>query len=422
MDLSNVLSQIKACFLNFGTKEDKRAKIQASDFLGALICGFGKKDARVRSLNTLRKSVMELTGKILSRGSFWERMATKKLTKQLQLLLSSFMSELCVKLKIGQTILDLLSVTKIFLLDSSSITLPPEAKGDFPAPRSNVIPAAIKVHALWDLFGGIVKWFNLTPATTHDRKGFPPLDMLVGALIIFDLGYWDYQLLKNMKDLGIFFLSRVKTTAKIKIVNVVSGVSRTCIGFDLHSQRLMGFRGNIVEVIGQFIIQKTGETFESRVIGFWNPNDTEYYWYVTNLKVSSILIYPLYRLRWQLELLWKSWKGCLVMDEITSANRNIILNLTLTGMCSSMISGAISISVLNNESEEIQSANSVQRAASIFVRIGAKLFHFISGKIRGSKEKLMETIDLFKNEFFDPNYNKRVGSLKRVFLGVVETS
>lgn len=207
------------------------------------------------------------------------------------------MGELRVELDIGIEMLQSLGVTRLLIHDSSSFTLPDAASVEFPAPRNNVIPAAMKIHLLFDLLWGTHQWFDITPAITHDRKGFPPLELLKGALIIFDLGYWDFQLLKDMISLGVLFLSRVKSNARIKIVNVVSGASRTCIGFDLHSGRLDGFRGEIVELIGEFIVPKIREVFQTRIIGFWCSDNHAYHWYATNLTVSSVVIYPLYRLR-----------------------------------------------------------------------------------------------------------------------------
>lgn len=422
METSSVVSKIKGCFGVTLPARDPRAKIQPIDFITSLVCSFGTKDGRVKSISSLRKSVIEITRETISRGSFWERLATKKLMRFTQLLLSALMSELCVQLGVGASILPALGVIRIFLLDASSFTLPEGARETFPAPRSNVIASALKVHVLYDLFGGLVAWFDITPGTTHDRKGFPPLDLLVGALIIFDLGYWDYQLLKDMIVLNIFFLSRVKSGAKIKVVKVVSCVSKTCIGFDLHSGRLSGFRGKIVEVIGQFIVPKTKEAFECRIVGFWNPNRSEYHWYATNLKVSSVLIYPLYRLRWQLELVWKAWKSFLHLDEIKSSNRNIIITLTLIGMCVGMISEAISISTLNSHAAEKQAAFSVQRAASLFLRIGKHLFQFICRMGRGVKQSLLETIKIFEHELYDPNYKKRNSSVRLLLAEICGTS
>lgn len=205
MSTSSVVSRIKGVFQNLLLGQDSRCKVQSLEFITALICSFPILDGRIKSVSALRKSVMAFTQKGLSRSAFWERLATRKLPKLLQVLLGTLINEVCVTLGIGVTILKALAIVRIFLLDSSSFTLPDGARGDFPAPRNNVVPSAVKVHLLYDLFGGIVRWFEMTPATTHDRKGFPPLTMLTGALIIFDLGYWDFQLLKDMINGNIFF-------------------------------------------------------------------------------------------------------------------------------------------------------------------------------------------------------------------------
>lgn len=104
------------------------------------------------------------------------------------------MNELCVQLKVGTDIIKLLGVNAIVLLDSSSFSLPDGANEYFPAPRNNVAPSAVKVHMLYNLFGGNTTWFDITPATTHDRKGFPPLNILKGLLsfLILDTGIFNY--------------------------------------------------------------------------------------------------------------------------------------------------------------------------------------------------------------------------------------
>jgi putative transposase len=416
MESSKVISKIKGIFRNSSPEADGRCKIQQPDFIAALVCGIPSQDGRTKSLSGLRKAVGEFTKHLLSRGAFWERMASRRLTKHLLTLLSNLISEVRVGLDIGTEVLQFVGVTKILIHDSSSFTLPDAASAEFPAPRNNVLPAAMKVHLLFDLFRGTSQWFDITPATTHDRKGFPPLELLKGALIIFDLGYWDFQLLKDMISMGIIFLSRVKSNSRVKITDVVSGASSSCIGFDLHSGRLDAFRGEIVELIGEFIVPKSREIFQTRILGFWCTDDHSYHWYATNLKVASILIYPLYRLRWQLELLWKSWKSIFHLDEITSTDRNIIFNLALAGMCAGLLAGALSISVVNEAPKEKQVAFSMQRAASFLLRIARELYSHIVAPLRSGKAKLMEMITLFEGELIDPNYKNRISSINRVYL------
>lgn len=419
VETSKIISKIKGIFRSQCSVEDGRCKIQQPNFIAALVCGIPSQDGRTKSLSGLRKTVGECTKHLLSRSAFWERMASRRLTKHLLILLGSLISELRVGLDVGTEILQSLGVTKVVMHDSSSFTLPDVASGEFPAPRNNVIPAAMKVHLLFDLFRATSQWFEITPATTHDRKGFPPLELLKGALIIFDLGYWDFQLFKDMISMGVLFLSRVKANAKIKVVDVVEGASRTCIGFDLHSGRLDGFRGEIVELIGQFIIPKTREVFQTRIIGFWCTDDHSYHWYATNLKIAASIIYPLYRLRWQLELVWKSWKSIFHLDEITSADQNIVFNLALAGMCAGLLAGALSVVVVNEAPKEKQVSFSLQRAASFLLRIARELYNHIMTPLRSGKTKLMEMMALFKDELIDPNYKNRTSSLNRVYLGLL---
>ena len=261
MQATKIIDKIKAVLKEKLPSGDERCKVQPINFVSALICTFSVREGRSMSISTLRHSVMDQTGVHLTRGGFWERMATKKLLRLLGKILGGLMTELCVRLKIGTKILEKLNVKGIYLLDSSSFTLPDAASEAFPAPRKNVVPAAVKVHALFDLFGAIIKWFEITPATTHDRNGFPPLSLLKRCLVIFDLGYWDYQLLKDIIDAGAYFLCRVKSNATLKVVEVVSKISPSCIGSTLSGGRLDAFRGEIVEFSGEITIPANKKTF-----------------------------------------------------------------------------------------------------------------------------------------------------------------
>jgi len=72
------------------------------------------------------------------------------------------------------------------------------------------------------------------------------------------------------------------------------------------------------------------------VIGFWNTADKKYHGYVTNLQVPAIAIYSLYRIRWQIELIFKGCKRSLNVDEkVTSNNDNIIESLVLSTLIAS---------------------------------------------------------------------------------------
>lgn len=224
MTLPKLLLVIKQRFHEIPEK-DVRASIGPLDFVSVLVFSF-LRDRGKRTIGSLRRSVIAETGIRIDRGSFWERMAAGRLQKLLTRLALALMEELGKKVRVTSELLSLLGVGAILLLDSTSSTLPKKARKAFPAPRKNVVPAAIKVHSLFDLFGGRLSWFSMTAAKNHDRKGFPPLELLRGALIIFDLGYWDYLLFAELAKSGIFFLSRIKTNAVIRVIQVIEGLPK----------------------------------------------------------------------------------------------------------------------------------------------------------------------------------------------------
>ena len=410
MHLKTFLDQLKNRFADI-SNVDTRATVGTRDLIVTLVFCFSRDRGNFRTLDCIRKFVQSTLNVSISRGGFWERLATKKLQKILEGLVATMVNKFACKLSITSQLLKILNISAILLLDSSSSSLPKSAKENFPAPRNNVAPAAIKLHLCFDLFAGAVSWFKLTPATTHDRKGFPPIKSLIGKLIIFDLGYWDYQLMADIIKIGGFFLSRVKTKANIKIIEVISGLPKTKFeGWGLFDRRLPDKKSKIVEVIGQFSLNYK-PLFNTRIIGFWNPISQQYHWYATNLLVPAELIYPLYRLRWQIELVFKSFKSCLRLADLPTANPKIIYVLIYTALIATMIAQPIANILALEFKKEKQMTPSFQRAGMLIVLCAPDFIRFLISNSAAAAIALIAKLNLQKNEIFDPNWKKRETSL-----------
>jgi len=257
---------------------------------------------------------------------------------------------------------------------------------------------------------GELHWFEITPGSTHDRKCFPNLDSLVGKLIIADLGYWDINLLWKIKDIGGYFLSRIKSKTVITVTKIVQGkISQKYLGKHLFSIPFKHKRSNILEVMVEKVCGK--ETLCCRAVGFWNPYDRCYHWYITNLTVAAQLIYPLYRLRWQIELIFKACKQSLNAGCLTSNNSIIIENLLLSSIVAHLASHTILDIVIPQLTKVKQLAISVQRISKITVLIGDDFFNFLAGDSKKYAQILIDKIMLFANDIFDPNFRLRESSL-----------
>jgi hypothetical protein len=413
MDVT-ILSRIRQVFLEIPEK-DERAKIGPQAFLIALITAMVT-DSKSRSIANLRRQTMALLGKGIARSSYWQRLGNKRLTAFLVQSIRGLVARLAGKCGINEGFLEKIGVKGIYLLDASSVTLPNKARKDFPAPRTNVVPAAIKWHLCMNLLSGIGEWFSLTEATCHERNLFPPLKMLRGGLIIFDLGYWDYSLLAELINEGVFFLSRVKDKALIQITAIPANTRwKKPLGKYLFTLNWSKFNGNILDFVGTIHHGEMVYT-DIRIIGFWNVAAKKYHWYATNLSVPSKPIYALYCLRWQVELLFKTGKSSLSLADAPSSSPRIIINIMLAAISANLIAQPLARMTLKNATEEIQESISVQRAGFIYVHLAAELARYLLSGMRKALNLVRKKLLCFITEFIDPNWNSRPTSMKKAAI------
>lgn len=409
MHLEKYLLNIQLRFSDFFSK-DTRSKISTGQIVSVLIFFFSR-DRDKKSLETLRRLIQKHFNSKLSRGGFWERLATIKLRETLETMVCSLIGSIVGPIVIGSELLKTLGVSAILILDSTSSSLPNGAKNAFPAPRKNVVPAAVKLHLCFDILKGAVDWFNITEATSHDRNSFPDIRSLRNKLIIFDLGYWDYGLLEAIKAAGGFFLTRIKSSASIKIVKVVDGLPKYFEGWCLFDRKLPNRKPSLIEVVGRISITAK-LSFEARVIGFLNPTTREYHWYITNLLVPAKMIYPLYRLRWQIELIFKSMKTTFRFADFSTANTNIITTLVLAALMSAMLSYPVALALALESKQTKETNPSFQRAAIVISICANQFVEFLSGS-GGEKslQRLTQSLRTQAHELFDPNHKRRKSSL-----------
>lgn len=360
----------------------------------------------------MRRKIEEKTNISISRGSFWERLAGNRLKNIMESLVAKLIANTIGMALTNHKILELLKITGLLIFDSSTITLTDSAGKNFPGTKNK---AGIKWHNCFDLLSGKTVWFKLSESRKHDSNFFPPFELLKGKLIIFDLGYFEYQLMSDLNDAKAYFLCRLKANSVVFIEKIVTGFEQSAINKSLLSVvNSDKFKGKILEAIVKTTL-KNGNTMSCRAIGFWNENQKCYHWYLTNLFVNAEVIYPLYRLRWQIELVFKACKNSLNASTIPSANPNIIKTLLLATIAAHLSSGTIHEIASNALSEEKSLAITVQRIAFVLVILKDKFVNCILNPIQENFEKFILSIHHMKNELYDPNYKKRETAKARIY-------
>ena len=236
----------------------------------------------------------------------------------------------------------------VLIVDATVVSLYQDARDVYALDDDR---AGAKLHLTESLSTKLPTRFRTTDGKTHERSQLPTGEWVAGALVLFDLGYYDFWLFDRIDTNGGWFVSRVKEDANFDIVEEL----RTWRGnsIPLEGQSLQDVLDDLqrqeidVEITLSFDRKRgscvsTTRTF--RLVGVRNEDSGEYHLYLTNLArddYSPPDIAQLYRARWEIELLFKELKSRFGLEEIETTDAYIIEALIIMAAISLLMSRVI---------------------------------------------------------------------------------
>jgi len=211
--------------------------------------------------------------------------------------------------------------------------------------------AGLKLHLTESLSTGLPTRFQTTDAKTQERSQLPTGEWVAGALILLDLGFYDFWLFDRIDANNGWFVSRVKDDANFGIVEELRTWRGNSISLEGESLQdvLDDLQRQEIDVqITLSFDRKRGSgasaTRTFRLVGLLNQETGEYHLYLTNLERDNYNapdIAQLYRARWEIELLFKELKSQFGLDEINTTDAYIIEALIIMSAISLMMSRVI---------------------------------------------------------------------------------
>jgi hypothetical protein len=221
----------------------------------------------------------------------------------------------------------------VVLLDATVMQLANELRPHFPGLRG--IAAGLKVSLAVSLHGLVPLLAKLTAATQHDMTLFPELSRFrKGTLFLFDLGYVAYERLASIAKATHFYVCRLRVNGNPRIVNVrhaPPNVRRAlrrnpdgvCLREVLPRGKKISKRWD-VDVLLRPNEQRT-QLVCARLVIVPGPKNAQRA-YLTNLHsawTASTLV-EIYRLRWQIELVFKELKQNLNLEQLPTKDPNAV--------------------------------------------------------------------------------------------------
>lgn len=172
----------------------------------------------------------------------------------------------------------------------------------------------IKVHTVINVDEMVPKMVWFTEAAKNDHILLKKLKMDANTIYVFDKGYNDYKAFKRFSDNNTGFVTRIKDNA------VFETVEDNAIGGEIHS-------GVLEDQTIEVTVKEDGaeSKLKLRKIRFYDRVLKREFEFLTNLfEMRPDLVAAIYKLRWQIELLFKQLKQNFPLKYFLGDNENAI--------------------------------------------------------------------------------------------------
>jgi hypothetical protein len=181
-------------------------------------------------------------------------------------------------------------------------------------PQNGRKKGGIKVHTVINVDETVPKMLWFTEAATHDHMLLEKLKMDSNTIYVFDKGYNDYKAFKRFGDNQTGFVTRIKDNAAYETIQTND------IEEHIHSGVL---EDQMIEVL-----VKEGGTeskLKLRKVRYYDRELKREFEFITNLfDMRADLVSAIYKLRWQIELLFKQLKQNFPLKYFLGDNENAI--------------------------------------------------------------------------------------------------
>ena len=286
----------------------KRArKITPARLIPCLVAALGA--SKVTSVADLARTFGQMTGQMLDERSFLGRLDTPSFPVLMKTVFLATAEKLAFEALRFLPGSPFNRFGRVLIQDGSSFALDDGLAEIFPGRFRKNSPAAVELHATLDLLTGQPHAVELSPDTTSERDFLPAPETLTGLLLLADRGYPKFEYLAAVDRANGAFIMR----SKANFTTPVLGVYQDGQLVDLeHPVPLVEYLAAHPKGPLDLVLQvvRGGQAHHFRFLALPTTKDRTYL--ITNLPrhtFSPEVVGLAYRLRWQVELMFREWKS-----------------------------------------------------------------------------------------------------------------
>jgi putative transposase len=206
----------------------------------------------------------------------------------------------------------------LYSLDASTIDL---CLSVFPWAKFRTTKGAVKLHVGLNHAGYLPEFVTLTEGNKHDVTIGRILNFPKGSIVAIDKAYNDYTWYNHLTSNGIYFVTRLKSNAKYRVIDRREVLKNKGLTSD-----------QTIEFTGLQTAKKC--PVQLRRIGYRDPDTGKHYVFLTNhFKLAARTIADIYKARWQVELFFKWIKQNLKIKSFVGTSKNAVMTQIWIALC-----------------------------------------------------------------------------------------
>ena len=392
---------------------ERERKIDPIIIFWTLTIGYGTQ--LYRTLTELKREY-EVRGNVLLSDSSWHDRFTPELVKFLKECVIHGIEHMSQEPSriLGKR---LAIFRDVMIQDSTIIRLHESLASKWPATRSRKAAAGVKVAFLTSAVANSPKSLSILPENTSDLKTLKVGPWVKDIILLFDLGFYKYQLFSRIVENGGFFVSRLKSNANPLIISTNQVCD--CHDIDLKGKHLRDIKlencDDIFDVNVEVSFDRRSyrdkskkDSMKFRLVALYNAETKEHHFYMTNISpdiLDASEIRAIYAARWEIELIFKELKSRYALDMITTKSPYAIEALIWISILTLLISRKV-YSVVRKLNPDAKMVRFTQlRWCAIFVENSSRLLSAILDHL-GIEQDFSTVLNVYSSEALDPHINR----------------
>ncbi len=295
----------------------------------------------VKYIADLQRGFNALCASNVQYKPFHNQLAKRSFATFMRLLLTRLLNDLACKVLRFDSSSPFARFEQICLQDGTSFAVKRTLAEDFPGRFTTVSPAAVELHVNLELLSEGLNTIVLSPDSMAERQFLPPVEALTGCLLLGDRGYFGKKYLCALDAAGGAFIVRGPAMMNPLIRRAWGPDGVEIKHFrNKHLKDVAGKLSRYAAVDMDVCYRIGAREFACRLVAHPNPREDIPRYLVTNLDRESFTIEHVsdgYRLRWQVELLFKEWKSFANLHAFDTNNPHLAEGLIWAALCAATL-------------------------------------------------------------------------------------